>query len=66
LPEEQALVLAVEDSPVYLAGGAGVLPALLLDNDKQVAAMRGDGAISWSEHHRCLLLVSTWLPSLDG
>ncbi len=80
LPEEQALALAVEDSPVYIAGGAGVLAALFLDKDKQVAAMRGDGAISWGEHHPCLFdgterffrpgykanLVSTWLPALDG
>src|SRR4051812_42086890 len=54
LPEEQALALAVEDSPVFVAGGAGVLATLFLDKDKQVAAMRGDGAISWGEHHRCL------------
>ena len=80
LPEEQALALAVEDSPVYIAGGAGVLATLFLDKDKQVAAMRGDGAISWGEHHPCLFngterffrpgykanLVSTWLPALDG
>ena len=51
LPEEQALALAVEDSPVYIAGGAGVLATLFLDKVKQVTAMRGDGAISWGEHH---------------
>ena len=80
LPEEQALALAVEDSPVYVAGGAGVLAALFLDKDKQVAAMRGDGAVSWGDHHPCLFdgterffrpgykanLVPTWLPALDG
>jgi SAM-dependent methyltransferase len=80
LPEEQALALAVEDSPVYVAGGAGVLATLFLDKDKQVAAMRGDGAISWGDHHPCLFdgterffrpgykanLVSTWLPAVDG
>jgi SAM-dependent methyltransferase len=80
LPEEQALALAVEDSPVYVAGGAVVLATLFLDKDKQVAAMRGDGAISWGDHHPCLFsgterffrpgyrahLVSTWLPALEG
>jgi len=80
LPEEQALALAVEDSPVYVAGGVGVLATLFLDKDKQVAAMRGDGAISWGDHHPCLFdgterffrpgykanLVSTWLPAVDG
>jgi SAM-dependent methyltransferase len=80
LPEEQAMALAIEDSPVYVAGGAQVLAALFLDKDKQVAAMRGDGAVSWGEHHPCLFdgterffrpgyrahLVSEWLPALEG
>jgi SAM-dependent methyltransferase len=80
LPEEQALALAVEDSPVFVAGGAVVLASLFLDKDKQVAAMRGDGAIPWGDHHPCLFsgtekffrpgykanLVPSWLPALDG
>ena len=80
LPEEQALALAVEDSPVFVAGGAIVLAALFLDKDKQVAAIRGDGAIPWGDHHPCLFsgtekffrpgykanLVPSWLPALDG
>ena len=49
LPEEQALALAVEDSPVYIAGGAVTLAALVLDMDKQVAALRSDGAIPWGD-----------------
>ena len=47
LPAEQALALAVEDSPVFVAGGAVVLAALFLDKDKIVAAMRGNGALWW-------------------
>ncbi|MBO3276849.1 class I SAM-dependent methyltransferase [Pseudomonas schmalbachii] len=80
LPEEQALALAVEDSPVYVAGGASVLAALYQDKDKLVAAMRGDGALPWGDHHPCLFrgterffrpgyrahLVEEWLPALDG
>ena len=80
LPEEQALALAVEDSPVYVAGGASVLSSMYLDKDKLVAAMRGNGALSWADHHPCLFsgterffrpgyqanLVSRWLPALDG
>jgi SAM-dependent methyltransferase len=79
LPEEQALALAHEDSPVYVAGGAVVLASMFLDKDKVVAAMRGNGALSWSDHHPCLFsgterffrpgyranLVSSWLPALD-
>jgi SAM-dependent methyltransferase len=80
LPPEQALALADEDSPVYVAGGAVVLASMFMDKDKLVAAMRGDGALSWADHHPCLFsgterffrpgyranLVSSWLPALEG
>jgi SAM-dependent methyltransferase len=80
LPPEQALALAVEDSPVYVAGGAVVLASLFLDKDKLVTAMRGNGALPWGEHHPCLFggterffrpgyrahLVAEWLPALEG
>ena len=80
LPPEQAMALADEDSPVYVAGGASVLAALFLDKDKVVAAMRGNGALAWGDHHPCLFsgterffrpgykanLVANWLPALDG
>ncbi|MEG5265831.1 class I SAM-dependent methyltransferase [Pseudomonas sp. JDS28PS106] len=80
LPEEQALALAIEDSPVYVAGGAAVVSALFHDKDKVVTAMRGDGALAWGDHHPCMFsgterffrpgyrahLVAEWLPALDG
>jgi SAM-dependent methyltransferase len=80
LPPEQAMALAHEDSPVYVAGGASVLATMYLDKDKIVKAMRGDGALAWGDHHPCLFsgtekffrpgyranLVSSWLPALDG
>ena len=80
LPPEQALALAVEDSPVYVAGGAVVLASLFLDKDKLVAAMRSNGALAWGEHHPSMFggterffrpgyrahLVSEWLPALEG
>jgi SAM-dependent methyltransferase len=80
LPEEQAMALADEDSPVYVAGGASVLASMFLDKDKLVSAMRSDGGLSWGEHHPCLFsgterffrpgyrahLVAEWLPALDG
>jgi SAM-dependent methyltransferase len=80
LPPEQAMALAHEDSPVFVAGGAVVLASLYLDKDKMVAAMRGNGALPWGEHHPCMFggterffrpgyrahLVSEWLPALDG
>jgi SAM-dependent methyltransferase len=80
LPPEQALALAVEDSPVYVAGGAVVLASLFLDKDKLVAAMRSNGALAWGEHHPSMFggterffrpgyrahLVPEWLPALEG
>ena len=80
LPPEQAMALANEDSPVYVAGGASVIASLYLDKDKVVAAMRGDGALPWGEHHPCMFsgterffrpgyrahLVNEWLPALEG
>jgi len=80
LPPEQALALAVEDSPVFVAGGAAVLASFFLDKDKLVAAMRGNGALEWGEHHPCMFggterffrpgyrayLVAEWLSTLEG
>jgi len=80
LPPEQAMALADENSPVYVAGGASVLASMFLDKDKVVQAMRGDGALAWGDHHPCMFsgterffrpgyrahLVSSWLPALDG
>jgi len=80
LPPEQAMALADEESPVYVAGGAAVLASMFLDKDKNVTAMRGDGALSWGDHHPCMFsgterffrpgyranLVASWLPALDG
>ena len=80
LPPEQALALAVEDSPVFVAGGAQVLATMFLDKDKVIAAMRGNGALAWGDHHPCMFsgterffrpgyranLVSSWLPALEG
>lgn len=80
LPPEQAMALADENSPVYVAGGASVLAALYMDKDKVVKAMRGDGALAWGDHHPCMFsgtekffrpgyranLVASWLPALTG
>lgn len=80
LPPEQALALAVEDSPVFLAGGTAAIAAMFIDKDKLVTAMRGNGALAWGDHHPCLFrgverffrpgykahLVAEWLPALEG
>jgi SAM-dependent methyltransferase len=70
----------VEDSPVFVAGGAQVLATMFLDKDKVVAAMRGNGALAWGDHHPCMFsgterffrpgyranLVASWLPAMEG
>ena len=80
LSEEQSLALAIEDSPVFVAGGAIALASFFIDKDKVVAAMRGNGALSWGDHHPCLFkgterffrpgyrahLVAEWLPALEN
>ncbi|MGV8917252.1 MAG: class I SAM-dependent methyltransferase [Pseudomonas sp.] len=80
LPEEQAMALGIEDSPVYAAGGASVIAALFHDKDKLVKAMHSDGGLPWGDHHPCMFggterffrpgyrtyLVASWLPALDG
>jgi SAM-dependent methyltransferase len=79
LPAEQAMALADEESPVFVAGGISVLESLYLDKSKIAAAMRGDGGLPWGSHHPCLFsgterffrpgyranLVSRWLPTLE-
>jgi len=80
LPPEQALALAVDDSPVFMAGGASTVAAMFIDKDKIASAMQGDGGMAWGDHHPCLFrgverffrpgyqahLVAEWLPALDG
>jgi SAM-dependent methyltransferase len=80
LPAEHVPALALEDSPVFMAGGAVVVAAFFLDKDKLVAAMRSDGALAWGDHHPCMFsgterffrpgyrahLTSEWLPALEG
>ena len=49
LPEEQALIFAVEDSPVYLLGGFDLMAAMLDNQPKVEAAFRSGGGVAWGE-----------------
>jgi 2-polyprenyl-3-methyl-5-hydroxy-6-metoxy-1,4-benzoquinol methylase len=80
LPVEHALVLADEDSPVYMAGGMLGIGAMWFGEEKISNAFRTGSGIGWHEQHPCLHLgteymfrtgyrahlVSEWLPKLDG
>jgi 2-polyprenyl-3-methyl-5-hydroxy-6-metoxy-1,4-benzoquinol methylase len=80
LSAEGVMALADDESPVFLARGMNTLRAFYLDLDKVADAFRGDGALSWGDHHPCLfsgiewffrtgyraMLTTEWIPALDG
>lgn len=80
LSPEQALVLAVEDSPVYMPSAWNVPASMWLDEDKALQAFRTGQGVAWGEHHPRMAcgvaafygnayraaLVPQWLPALDG
>jgi SAM-dependent methyltransferase len=80
LPEEQALALADEDSPVFLAGGYWAMAAAWAGTDKFEEAFRTGGGVGWHEQDARLFkgterffrpgyrahLVSAWIPALEG
>ncbi len=77
---EQAMALASESSPVYVAGAFEVIASAYLDEPKVTAAFRSGKGVGWHEHHECLFrgverffrsgysafLVQAWIPALDG
>jgi ubiquinone/menaquinone biosynthesis C-methylase UbiE len=77
---EQAMVFAVEDSPVYMQGGFDAVAAMLENQPKVQAAFKTGGGVAWGDQATCMFcavarffrpgyvnnLVSQWLPALDG
>ncbi|MEZ4562943.1 MAG: class I SAM-dependent methyltransferase [Thermomicrobiales bacterium] len=77
---EQAMVLADEDSPVFLAGLFESLYAMMVAEPRIREAFQTGQGVGWHEHHPCLFsgterffrtgyranLVQHWLPALDG
>lgn len=80
LTPEQALVLADEDSPVYIPSAWQVPASMWFDEDKAIEAFRTGKGVAWGDHDGRLYcgvaafyrnayrgsLVSEWLPALDG
>ena len=50
LPDEQALALAVEDSPAYLPGAYQIIAAVLKDEPRITEAFRTGAGVGWHEH----------------
>jgi SAM-dependent methyltransferase len=77
---EQAVALADESSPAFVAGAFDVLSAMFQDEPKITAAFKSGKGVGWHEHSPCLFrgterffrpgyaanLVQNWLPALDG
>src|SRR5215207_8968270 len=49
LPEEQAMVFAVDDSPVNMTGAFDLMAALLAAQDKVQEAFKTGGGVSWGD-----------------
>ncbi|MDT4289147.1 class I SAM-dependent methyltransferase [Methylomonas sp. MO1] len=80
LTPEQALVLADEDSPFFMAPAWNVAASMWLDEEKTLHAFKTGSGVGWGDHHDRLYcgvsafyrnyyqahLVSQWLPALAG
>lgn len=80
LPPEQALALAIENSPAFLPGAFQIISACFHDAGKIEDAFRTGKGVGWHEHHHDLFhgterffrpgyianLTSSWIPALDG
>jgi len=80
LPPEQAMVFAVEDSPVYMAGAFAAIAAFHDNLSKVQPAFKTGGGVAWGDQASCMFcavarffrpgylnnLTSKWLPALDG
>ena len=80
LPAEQAMVVANEDSPVFLGGAFETIASCYADHDVFVDAFRTGAGVGWHAHDDRLFsgvvrlfrpgyaahLVDEWLPALDG
>ena len=80
LSPEQAIVLADEDSPVYIPHAWNIPASMWFDEEKAVETFRTGKGVAWGEHEDRLYcgvaafyrnayrssLVSEWLPALDG
>ena len=80
LPTEQAMVVADEDSHVFLGGAFEMITACYADLDLLIDAFRTGACVGWGARDRRLFsgaeqffrpgyaahLVQEWLPALDG
>lgn len=80
LSEEQAVALAMEGTPAFVAGGFDTFRASIIALPQLIDAFKTGKGIGWHEHHPCLFkgvarffrsgyegnLVQAWIPALSG
>jgi len=80
ISNENASVLADENSPAYIMGGYQILRSIFNDIDKFIEIYRTGRGLRWGEHHHDLYegtakffkpnylsnLIQSWIPSLQG
>ena len=80
LPPEQAMLFAIEDSPMTMLGAFDGVAAWAEGQPKVQAAFRNGGGVAWGDFGTCLFcavarffrpgylqnLVPSWLPALEG
>jgi len=54
LSEEQAMVFAIEDSPVNMIGAFDAMVAILGNQDKVQPVFKNGGGVSWGDQSTCL------------
>jgi SAM-dependent methyltransferase len=57
---EAAMALADDDSPAFVARAMSVFGSLYIDMPRIAEAFRGDGGMSWGDHHPCLFSGTEW------
>ena len=64
LPDEHAMALADDESPVYVLGAFELIASLYADEDQITEAFRSGKGMGWHEpDHRLFLWYRTVLPS---
>ncbi len=80
LPDEHALALADEGSPLFMLGGLGIMASVWADEDRLAERFADGEGFGWHEHDPRLFsgterffrpgyrahLVADWIPALDG
>jgi len=80
LSPEQAMIFAVEDSPVYMAGAFDLVAAMIEGEPKVEHGFKTGAGVAWGDSANCLFcavgaffrpgyvhgIVQSWLPAIDG